>query len=55
VILDRTPSPGTGDLAPDVAAFRADAGQQIAGLIEARTGSGTVVGKPRKISGGCGV
>jgi rhodanese-related sulfurtransferase len=41
--------------ATEVAAFRADAGRQIAALIGARANAGTVVKKPKKIAGGCGV
>jgi rhodanese-related sulfurtransferase len=39
----------------EVLAFRAEAGRQIAALIGARAHAGTVVKKPRKIAGGCGV
>jgi rhodanese-related sulfurtransferase len=39
----------------EVLAFRAEAGRQIAALISARANAGTVVKKPRKIAGGCGV
>lgn len=39
----------------ELTAFRAEAGRQIASLMSARASARTVVEKPKRIAGGCGV
>jgi rhodanese-related sulfurtransferase len=55
VILERTAQGGGNAVSADVAAFRADAGQQIAALMKTRPRGAGVVRRSKKIAGGCGV